>query len=124
MIASGSRIHVPLPQVQAAIHPFSFNPTLVRLRQGGASARRDALPAFNPTLVRLRLLGWRVMRLVPCPFNPTLVRLRQPGTSLQPTPATLLSIPPWFDCGGATVVLVEGPLDLSIPPWFDCGKAA
>ena len=46
--------------------PPGFNPTLVRLRQGGIGGRNDPEVCFNPTLVRLRPLssgsgyGWSV----------------------------------------------------------------
>ena len=55
-----------------------FNPTLVRLRQGGVDRPlRGRGICFNPTLVRLRRHR-RLQRLLArrWSFNPTLVRLR------------------------------------------------
>ncbi len=102
-------------------HVPTFNPTLVRLRQGPEPSAEAPSLSFNPTLVRLRLERQFLTDLlegelsIPPWFDcgPWATKVRQQLRAL--------SIPPWFDCGLHGQKGPRGPGELSIPPWFDCG---
>ena len=124
------------------IEQHSFNPTLVRLRRGGAIWGGSPIDRFNPTLVRLRLdsairltladTGFQshagsieasplgLFRIVADPrFNPTLVRLRR-----GPHGAGQAGGPEFQSHAGSIEAIMGSKryladVAVSIPRWFD-----
>jgi len=98
---------------------FSFNPTLVRLRQqceaapgaigelfqshAGSIEAAPVMPwalestPFQSHAGSIEASTWSLQGIVRRSFNPTLVRLRQNPTPISWGGGTIVSIPRWFD---------------------------